>query len=189
MQMTLHHLNLDDTMDGSLNISSKLEKINSSKHRVFQDKIINNVGNMLFDMCKSKSMLILNGRCGDNKLNGYRSVILLIQLCHFNRYNFKSFRVLELDALFFDVHSLISTRICFKNDKKVKTSSPINTKARKHRLPEEKCTNFIENLYRIKIQRVLANITQTSQTTDSLCKEKVNTLCKEFLKFLTNQLI
>ena len=30
-----HHLSLDDTMDGSLNISSKLEKTNLSKHRVF----------------------------------------------------------------------------------------------------------------------------------------------------------
>ena len=42
-----HHLSLDDTMDGSPNISSKLEKPNLSKHRVSQDKIINNEGNML----------------------------------------------------------------------------------------------------------------------------------------------
>ena len=74
-------------MDGCLNISSKLEKTNLSKHRVFHNKIINNVVNMLFDMCKPKCMLILNGRCGDFKLNGYRSGILLIQLCHFNHYN------------------------------------------------------------------------------------------------------
>ena len=57
---------------------------------------------------------------------------------------------------------------------------PINTKARKPRLPEEKRTNFIENLNRIKIQSLLANITQTSQTTDSLSKEKVNTLRNKF---------
>ena len=57
-------------MDGSLNISSKLEKTNLSKYRVSQDKIINNEGNMLLDMCKSKSMLILNSRCGDDKFNG-----------------------------------------------------------------------------------------------------------------------
>ena len=53
----------------------------------------------------------------------------------------KSFRVLELDALFSDGHSLISTSLCFKNDLKVKKSGPINTKARKPRLPEEKRTN------------------------------------------------
>ena len=90
----------------------------------------------------------------------------------------KSFRVLELDAFFSDGHSLISTSLCFKNDLKVKKSVPINNKARKPRLPEEKRTNFIENLNRIKIQSLLANITQTSQTTDSLSKEKVNALCK-----------
>ena len=33
-----------------------------------------------------------------------------------------------------------------ENDLKVKTSVPIDTKAQKHRLPEEKRTNFIENL-------------------------------------------
>ena len=65
-----HHLSLDDTMDGSLNISSNLEKTKLSKHRVSQDKIINNEGSMLLDVCKSNSMLILNGRCGDDKLNG-----------------------------------------------------------------------------------------------------------------------
>ena len=66
---------------------------------------------------------------------------------------------------------------------KVKKSVPINTKARKPRLPEEKRTNFIENLNRIKIQSLLENITQTSQTTDSLSKEKVNALCNKFSEF------
>ena len=92
----------------------------------------------------------------------------------------KSCRVIELDALFSDGHSLISTSLCFKTVLKVKKSEPINTKARKPRLPEEKRTNFIENLNRIKIQSLLANITKTSQTTDSLSKEKVNTLCNKF---------
>ena len=57
-------------MDRSLNISSKLEKTDLSKHRVSQDKIINNEVNMLLDMCKSNIMLVLNGRCRDDKFNG-----------------------------------------------------------------------------------------------------------------------
>ena len=180
-----HHLSLDDTMDGTLNISSKLEKTNLSKHRVSQDKIINNEGNMLLDMCKSNSMQILNGRCGDDKFTGSMTFrnqsVIDYSIVSFQSLQFiKSFRVLELDALFSDGHSLISTSLCFKNDLKVKKSVPINTKARKPRLPEEKRTNFIENLNRIKIQSILANITQTSQTTDSLSKEKVNALCNTF---------
>ena len=58
------------------------------------------------------------------------------------------------------------------NDWQVKKSVPIDTKARKPRLPEEKRNNFIENLNRIKIQSLLANITQTSQTTELLSKKK-----------------
>ena len=46
-----HHLSLDDTMDGSLNISSKLEKTNLLKHRVSQDKIINNESKICCSIC------------------------------------------------------------------------------------------------------------------------------------------
>ena len=112
-----HQLSLHDTMDGSLNISSKLEKTNLSMHRVSQDKIINNEGNMQLDMCKSNSMLILNGRCGDDKCTGSmtfrnQSVINYSIIVSFQSLQFiKSFRVLELDALFSDGHSLISTSL------------------------------------------------------------------------------
>ena len=93
------HLSLEDTMDGSLNISSKLERTNLSKHCVPQDKIINNEGNMLLDMCKSKSMLILNGRCGDDKFKGSmtfrnQSVIDYSIVSFQSRQFIKSFRVL-----------------------------------------------------------------------------------------------
>ena len=64
---------------------------------------------------------------------------------------------------------------------KVTTSVPINTKARKPRLPEHKPTNFIENLNRLL--SLLVNNTQTSQTTDLLSKEKVNSLCNKFSEF------
>ena len=49
-----HYFCFDDSMNGSLNISSKIEKTNLSKYRISQDKIINNEGNMLLDMCRSK---------------------------------------------------------------------------------------------------------------------------------------
>ena len=65
-----HYFSFDDSMGDSLNISSKTEKTNLSKYRVSQDKITNNEGNMLLDMCNSNSMLILNGRCGKDKNNG-----------------------------------------------------------------------------------------------------------------------
>ena len=146
-----HHLSLD----GSLNISSKLEKTNLSNHRVSQDKIINNEGNMLLDMCKSNGMLILNGRCGDDKFIGSMTFriqsVIDYSIVSFQSLQFiKSFRVLELDALFFDGHSLISTSFCFKNDQESKEKCTNKYQSTKPRLPEEKRTNFIENLNRIK---------------------------------------
>ena len=86
-----HYFSFDNSMDGSLNISSKIEKTNLSKYRVSQDKIINNEGNMLLDMCKSNSMLILNGRCGNDKNNGAMTFrnqsITDYSMYQFSRYN------------------------------------------------------------------------------------------------------
>ena len=46
---------------------------------------------MLLDMCKSNSMLILNGRRGDDKftcsMTFESNLLLIIQLCYFNHYN------------------------------------------------------------------------------------------------------
>ena len=114
---------------------------------------------MLLDICKSNSMLILNGRCGDDKFSESMTFrnksVIDYSIVSFQSLQFiKSFRVLELDALFSDSHSLIATSLCFKNDLKVKRSVPVNIKAGKPRLPEEKRTNFIENLNRIKIQSI-----------------------------------
>ena len=69
-EFLMRYFSFDDSRDGSLNIPSKIEKTNISKYRVSQDEIINNEGNMLLDMCKSNSMLIFNGRCGNDRNNG-----------------------------------------------------------------------------------------------------------------------
>ena len=45
---------------------------------------------------------------------------------------------------------------------------------------EEKPTTFIESINPVKIQSLLANITQTSKTTDSFSKEKENALCNKY---------
>ena len=74
---------------------------------------------MLLDMCKSNITLILNGRCGDDKSNGpmtfrNQSVIDYTTVSFQSLQFIKAFRVLELDALFSDGHSLISNSLCFK---------------------------------------------------------------------------
>ena len=138
-----HYFSFDDSMVDSLNISSEVEKTNLSKYRVSQDKIINNEDSMLLDMCKSNNMLILNGRCGNDKNNGamtFRNTSIVDNsIVSFQSLQYvKNFSVLELNSLFSDGHALISTNSSFKNDFKVKNRFPKNTKTQKPRLPEEK---------------------------------------------------
>ena len=61
--LTADPASADDTMDGNLNTSSKIEKTDLSKNLAPQDNIISNVDNVLLNMCNSNSMLLLNGRC------------------------------------------------------------------------------------------------------------------------------
>ena len=66
----------------------------------------------MMTMCKPDSMLILNGRCGDDKCNGsmtYRNQSVIdYSIVSFQSLPFiKTFNVLELDALFSDGHVLI----------------------------------------------------------------------------------
>ena len=125
-EILTHYFSFDDTNGGSLNISSKIEKTNLSKYSVSQEKIINNEDNMLFDMCKSNSMLILNGRCGNDNNNDAitfrnQSIIYYSIVSFQSLYFVKKFSVLELDSLLSDDHALISTNLSFENVCKVKT--------------------------------------------------------------------
>ena len=134
---------------------------------------------MLLDICKSNSIPILNGRCGDDKYNGSmnfrnQSVIDYSIVSFQSRHFIKTFSVLKLDVLFSDDHALISTSLCFKNDSKVKKSVHKNTKPQKPKLPEEKRIHFIQKLNAIKVQCLLAYITHVSQTSDSISKQNVN---------------
>ena len=91
---------------------------------------------MLLDMCKSNSMLILNGRCGDGKYNQKPTVIDYSIASFQSLHIIKTFSVLELNVVLSDVsngHALISTThsLCFKNDSKVKKSVHKSTKTPK----------------------------------------------------------
>ena len=130
-------------------------------------------------------MLIFNGRCGNDKNNGAMTFrnqsIIGYSIVSFQSLQYvKNICVLELDTLFSDGHSLISTNLSFGNDFKVKNRVPSNTKTRKPRLPEEKRLNVVENLNCIKMQCLLTDIIQARQVSDSVSKEEVNTFCSQF---------
>ena len=84
-------------------------------------------------MCKSNSILILNGRCGNDRNNGAmtfrnQSIVDYSILSFLSLQYVKNISVLELDSLFSDGHALISTNLSFKNDFKIKNRVPKNTK-------------------------------------------------------------
>ena len=63
---------------------------------------------MLLDLCKSNSMLILNGSCGDDKFTGSMTFrnqsVIDCSIVSFQSLQFiKTFRVLKLDECFLTV--------------------------------------------------------------------------------------
>ncbi|MCG8113215.1 MAG: reverse transcriptase domain-containing protein [Candidatus Thiodiazotropha taylori] len=181
----LRHFNLDDNMDESFKISSKIENHNISKFRVSQDKVINNEGNMLLDTCKKNNLLILNGRCGKDRTSGAMTFrnqsVIDYSIASLQILNFvKNFNVLELDALFSDGHSLIFTNLGFGNELKTKDKVLERNKTRKPKLPEGKKTRFVENLNRNKMQCLHNEIIHAKEYSSNVDKKTVNNICAQF---------
>ena len=63
-----HQFNFDEDLIEHFQSSRLLDQYNLPKNRTAQDKITNNEGNMLIDLCKSNNLFILNGRCGSDKI-------------------------------------------------------------------------------------------------------------------------
>ena len=59
-----HHFDFDKDMISNFNAASILDQCKLPKHRISQDKVFNNEGNKLIDICKSNYLFILNGRWG-----------------------------------------------------------------------------------------------------------------------------
>ena len=73
---------------------------------------------MLIDTCKSCNLFILNSRCGSDKNIGVmtfrnQSIIDYSIISHQALRFVKMFSILELDSLFSDGHSLITTTLSF----------------------------------------------------------------------------
>ena len=63
----MHHFEFDKGMISHFSVSSILDQCKLPKKCTSQDKVINNEGNKLIDICKSNKLFILSGRCGTDK--------------------------------------------------------------------------------------------------------------------------
>ena len=165
--------------------SSILDKCNMPKIRVSQDKTINNEGNMLIDICKANSLFILNGRCGSDKHIGAmtfrgQSIIDYTIISHQALGFVKMFSILELDSIFSDGHSLITTTLSLEQ-KLASTRDTVNH-GRKSRpkLPVSKQTLFVQSLDHSKISELKEVIVKASKNLNVVNFDKINDICNKF---------
>ena len=155
------------------------------KVRTSQDKIINNEGNMLIDTCKLNNLFILNGRCGTDKNVGamtFRNLSIIdYSIISYQALKFvHMFNILELDSLFSDGHSLITTTLNFSQKLAPCITKKTRNSKRKPKLPEDKKMLFIQNLNYLKIAQLHDNIVNASNNLNSVNPDKVNDICHQF---------
>ena len=147
-----------------------------------KDRVTNNEGNILLDICKSNNLVILNGRCGDDKYVGattFRncsvidySIASYQSLSHVN-----NFRIDEVDNLFSDGHSLLTTELNFDNKLKNASKKTCKQNQSKPRWKLEQKSNFVNNLDRNKIADLHSFILDKNLNTDTITKDDINTIC------------
>ena len=123
--------------------SSVLDKCYLPNIRTSQDKIINYEGNMLIDLCKANSLFILNSRCGGDKGIGAmtfcnQSIIDNPIISHQALRFVKMFSILELDSLFSDGHSLITTTLSFSKELAPTKNKKNKSRKKRPKLPASK---------------------------------------------------
>ena len=178
------HFDYDNDLTDQFQNSSILDKCNMPKIRVSQDKTINNEGNMLIDICKANSLFILNGRCGSDKNIGAmtfrsQSIIDYAIISHQALDFVKMFSILELDSIFSDGHSLITTTLSFEQ-KLASTRDTVNHGRRRPKLPASKQTLFVQSLDHSKISELKEVIVKASKNLNVVNLDKINDICKQF---------
>ena len=165
--------------------SAILDQYNLPKVRTSQDKIINNEGNMLIDTSKLNNLFILNGRYGTDKNVGAmtfrnQSIIDYSIISHQALKFVHMLNILELDSLFSDGHSLITTTLNFSQKLAPCKSKKTRNSKRKPKLPEDKKILFIQNLNYLKIAQLHDNIVNAINNLSSVNSDKVNDICHQF---------
>ncbi|MEW8547180.1 MAG: endonuclease/exonuclease/phosphatase family protein, partial [Candidatus Thiodiazotropha sp.] len=163
-EFTEQELDNDDFSDQFFDVHNLLSHYNLDHTRASHDKYSNNEGNFLLDICKTNNLFILNGRCGKDKGIGnftFRnlSVIDYSIASAFALKYIKEFEITELDCLYSDGHSLLSTVIEFKKAPCKVTKKPNSeNQHRKPRWKNDKKSEFLLNIDQNKLSEIAANV-------------------------------
>lgn len=162
-----------------------LTQSNLTVQRTSKDTTINNEGNKLLELCKSNNLCILNGRCGADKNIGnftFRNTSVIdYTITSVEALKFvDNFCISELDPLYTDGHSLLTTTLKFKYLKK---DSSVNTNDRNMKVKpqwnEKKAQEFKNNIDRNKILQLNNTIEHAQNNVNDTCINDINNLCSE----------
>ena len=186
------HFEYDDSLLAFYDTSNVFNKCpHISAERTSQDTILNNEGKLLLDICKSNNLLILNGRCRNDKGKGtltFRNCLILDysivsqEIIHY----VQDFYVQELDPIYSDGHSLICTTLQFKCIPSPQRVPLVNHKTNK--MPKwkaEKSQQFINNLNKTKINDLHKYLQYMELNLNSVTKESVTDTCHKIADIFT----
>ena len=177
------HFGYDDTLNQFYNMSSLLTQYGFEYNRSSKDTVLNNEGNFLIDICKSNNLFIMNGRCGQDRGKGEftfkNTSVIDYSIASARALQFvQNFIILELDCLFSDGHSLLTTYLNLKasdDRKKIKTSK--NTKSNPKWNESEKQT-FLLNIDKNKIQAINNRLCDLHQS-NNVNTDDINKICTD----------
>lgn len=184
------HFNFDDTLKEFYNISAMLSQFNMDKNRSSKDKTANNEGRILLETCKSNNLFILNGRCGKDKGVGtftFKNIsvidysIVTVQSLKF----ISDFEIAELDSIYTDNHSLLTTTLKFDRIKPKAKLTKNNTLQKRPKWQENKKTEFICNLNSKKIDEVHLYLQHARENIANINKENINNICLKISEIFT----
>ena len=151
----LEYFEYDDVLDPFYNTQHLLRTYNFDHTRVSKHKSSNNEGSWLLEICKSNNLIILNGRCGKDKGNGnftFRNLSIIdysIASAHAFKY-VNDFEIIQLDCLYSDEHSLLSTVMEFsKICNKLTNKSGHGKQQRRPQWRSDKQSEFCPTLIKI----------------------------------------
>ncbi|MCU7800877.1 MAG: reverse transcriptase family protein [gamma proteobacterium symbiont of Lucinoma myriamae] len=176
------HFEYDDELLEICNISDVLDQLQLSRVRTTNDIVFNSEGNKLLDICKSNNLVILNGRCGDDKSVGamtFRNCSLIDYsiATYQSLFHVVNFHIYDVDSLFSDGHSLLETELNFNCSLRNESNSKYKQKQSKPTWKPEKKIDFVNNLDRNKLQDLHNFMSNKNSNLNSISKNDINSVC------------
>ena len=156
-----------------------------SKQRNSKDKIINNEGKKLLEICKTNNLIILNGRCGKDKCAGEimfrEKSVIDYSIASVNCLSFiEGFSISEQDCLYSNGHSLLSTVLKLKYKiRNIKNSKTKVIRNKRLKWNQNKSKNFINNIDRSKLDYINANIETVKANINNVNEETINSISSD----------